>query len=166
MPAVVERALQDIDRNELWRARERLEGYIGSTGYDRDVVELLGDVCYRMGDHPNAGRYWFFTPADSSQKQSAIETFVRRCGGAPRMVYSNLPRTLRDRRPTQYPPEVRHRLDSLREAVGPRAARKPRRKPARHNPAGDALTMLVVGAIALFFLFCFGLGFVQLMKGI
>lgn len=164
MPPVVDRAQQDIQKEELWRARERLEGYVGSSGYNREVVELLGEVCYRMGDQPAAGRYWFFTLANTPEKQAAIETFVRRHGGMAPQVWSQLPRRLRDHRPTRLPPEVRQRLENLQAAVGPRLLRRKASPKRRSNSFSDYLACGLVAVVAVFFLLCFGIGLTQLIK--
>lgn len=166
MLPVIERARSDIEEGMLWRARNRLEGFVGSQGYHREVVELLGEVCYRMGDYPAAGRFWFFTQADSDAKHLAIETFVRQHGGRPEQMLSQLPKNLRDCRPTRFPFEARQRLEKL-QAASPRRQRKRKRNPTNsRNQAADTFAFLIVGAIALFFLYCFSLGVVQVMRAL
>ena len=164
MPEVLERARKDLAHHEPWRARARLEGFIGSCGYQRDVVELLGAVCWQMGDVPAAGRYWFFTPLDRDEKRVAVEQLVRLAGGDPDCVSGRLPRNLRHGRIGRYPIEVQQRLQSLTPVRANRVARRQRPRSAPRSGAADTLAFGALGAIVLFFLYCFSLGLAQVIR--
>ncbi|QDU59525.1 hypothetical protein Pan216_03540 [Planctomycetes bacterium Pan216] len=171
MPPVIERAHEDLAHGELWRARERLEGYVGSVGYHRQVIDLLGEVCWRMGDVPAAGRYWFFALADSDERRIAIETFVRQCKGDPLQVLAGLPRRLRNSRWHKYPVEVQQRLGRLTQPGLERAPRKPANRERRptsrpRSKAADGIAFVIVIGVALFFLYCFSLGLAELMRDV
>ena len=157
-PPVIDRARADLDRNELWRARQRLEGFVSSRGYQRDVVELLGDVCHRMGDVPNAGRYWFFTPVDSETKKNAIAVFISCYGKQPSQLFSQLPRRLRQYRESAFVPEVRERLQAIRKKTRHRSPMS-----AYRFTAGDRMIQVVGFAIMAFILLCFLLGLKQVI---
>lgn len=165
MPYVLERARRDLAEGRPWEARRRLEGFVGSKGYDRDVLELLGDVCWRMHDVPAAGRFWFFCPTDSDVKRTAIEIFVREAKGRPESVVSRLPRKLRDARLDRYPIEVQDRLRAL--GVRWPADRKPATgSPAqrRGSPARDYLAFGALTLAGLFCLYCFSVGLAHLFE--
>lgn len=170
MPMVLDRARKDMAAQELWRARRRLEGYVGSQGYNRDVLELLGEVCWRMGDVPAAGRFWFFCPADTDEKREAIQAFVRDAGVDRAAIASRLPRRLRNVRRRLYSSDVQDRL----RALGFRTEARPSRVPHRHWDAGptprrrvetkDYLAFSVLTLVGFFFAYCFSLGLAQLLS--
>jgi hypothetical protein len=58
---VLERAREDIADGRLWKARDRLTGALRASPSHQELLDLLGEVHYRMGDLPEAGRYWLLT---------------------------------------------------------------------------------------------------------
>ena len=168
MAGVLERARKDLARGELWRARNRLEGFVGSRGYDRDVLELLGEVCRRMGDVPAAGRFWFFVAVDRPERLAAVETFVRQHGGGPRQIASALPRRLRAVKTGRLPYEARLRLEKLLAACAKATPASRRPRPPELRQAGFRLRLaeippfLVLTVLLLFLLYCVSLGLQQL----
>src|SRR5687768_18434738 len=52
----IDKARREIENGNLWRAKEILQGAIGSESYDVQLFEMLGTVFLRMGDLPEAGR--------------------------------------------------------------------------------------------------------------
>jgi hypothetical protein len=147
-----------------------LEGYVGSQGYDRDVLELLGEVCWRMGDVPAAGRFWFFCPADTDAKREAIHAFVCDAGVDRRSIASRLPRRLRNARRHQYSIDVQKRLRALGVGTNvlPPRVRRPRwdaePTPRRRAATKEYLAFSVLTLVGLFFAYCFSLGLAQLFS--
>lgn len=162
MPGALDRARLDLANRQLWKARLRLEGYIGSKGYHPEVIEMLGDVCWQMGDALAAGRFWFFTSADRPEKHTAIELFVRQHKGLAMPILSQLPKKLRATHWQSFPDDVQKRLRAL---TTPRRLGKrfhsARRRPARRSWVADLLAFSVLIGMGIFFLYCFCLGFKQ-----
>ncbi|TMD41813.1 MAG: hypothetical protein E6I88_06580 [Chloroflexi bacterium] len=59
MPGTRERIQADLASGRLWKARDRLRGVLRSAPSNQWALEQLGDVYFRMGDLPEAGRVWF-----------------------------------------------------------------------------------------------------------
>jgi hypothetical protein len=168
MPAVLDRAHEDLRRNQMWLARRRLEGYIGASGYHPEVLELLGDVCWQMGDVPAAGRYWFFTPVDNDAKRTAVEVFVRQNNGRGAQILSQLPRKLVRSRLARYPADVQRRLQILAQSPAPpeKRARALARRAHPRSRFADSFAVALLSVIAIFFLYCFSLGVAELFKSL
>jgi hypothetical protein len=104
----IERARRDIARGELWRARDRLGSYVAQHPSDQVALDLLGDVLWRMGDAPMAGRCWYLTERDDDRARQARAAFERRFPIPERR------RALRAGEPFErYPTAARERLDAL-----------------------------------------------------
>jgi hypothetical protein len=107
----LERAQADIDAGRLWKARDRLEGYLATDAHDQEALQLLGETCRRMGDLPAAGRYWYLTE-DYARDEAAADAFEERRGGSAVEMLRELPvKPPLDR----YPSVVRERLYTLVE---------------------------------------------------
>jgi len=114
-PRAIERARRDIEAGELWRARDRLHSYVAQDPWHQGALELLGEVYWRMGDAPLAGRSWYLTERDDRPARQAREAFERRFPLPERGVM------LRAREPYErYPNAVLTRLAPLRRPVPPR----------------------------------------------
>lgn len=108
-----ERARADIHAGRLWKARDRLEGHLGTHPHSQDALGLLGEVCLRMGDLPAAGRYWYLTEdRGGAAGEQARKAFEERCGGSARQIVDVLPL---EPPLDGYPPPVRERLERLAE---------------------------------------------------
>lgn len=167
MAGVLERVRVDRANGELWKARRRLEGYVGSVGYQRDVIEALGSICWEMGDVPSAGRFWFFAPADSDAKRAAIETFLRLHGGNASAIISSLPRRLRQTPRLSLPVEVQQRLARLGcqpTAKTLASASISHLSHRRRDMTFDLLAFSVLTLVGLFVIACFSVGFAQIVR--
>lgn len=77
-----------------------------------DILEMLGEVCFRMGDWPEAGRYWFLTERTDKDAQLAFRAFRERYGKSSREMLRCLP----IRMPlNMYGPIARDRAEALIE---------------------------------------------------
>lgn len=107
------RARIDIDAGRLWKARDRLSAAVRDSPTDQEILELLGEVYFRMGDGPAAWRYWVLTSrqgADAEAAELAFHERFERAGLADRL--SQIPA----REPIEgYPRGARERLLALRE---------------------------------------------------
>ena len=50
-----------LTNNQLWRAKEILQGTIASSGYDPFLFEQYGLILFQMGDLMEAGKYLFLS---------------------------------------------------------------------------------------------------------
>jgi len=109
----VTRAHADIEAGRLWKARDRLSAAIRDSPTDQDVLALLGEIYFRMGDQPAAWRYWALTPRQGSDAEAAERAFDERYGRAGLAEQlSQIPA----REPIEdYPSGARERLLALRE---------------------------------------------------
>jgi hypothetical protein len=106
----VEKAKRDVERGDHWLARQRLESYLGETGYDPELLKLLGSICYDMHDAYNAGRAWLASTAQGEHVDQAIDAFLEHAGDAPESITVRLPRAARLGRVEDYPTIVQQRL--------------------------------------------------------
>lgn len=69
--SVVDRARVDLAEGRPWLARDRLQGALvhQPTGYD--LLDLLGQAHYAMGDLPAAGAAWFLSNRSDSEAEVA-----------------------------------------------------------------------------------------------
>jgi hypothetical protein len=137
---------------------------VRSVGYHPRVVDQLGEICWRMGDVPAAGRFWFFTVADTDVKRTSIETFLSLGRAQPSVIVSQLPRKLRQTRLDRFPTEVQQRLRTLIPAAD--ASHTLEEVARRRTPMtlSDLLISSVALLITLFFLYCFSVGLAQILQ--
>jgi hypothetical protein len=123
MSKALERARTDLEENRLWKARDRLQGAVRAKPYDQEILRLLGEICFRMGDLPSAGSYWYLTERTGQDADESIRALHGRFGPGVEGLLKALPfhpKHLRDDLFIKsFPPGVQHRLNQLRdEAAG------------------------------------------------
>lgn len=74
----MERIRAEIDSGTLWKARDRLQGLVRVRPGDQEVLSLLGEVHFRMGDLPSAGRCWFLTERTGPEVDQALAAMEAR----------------------------------------------------------------------------------------
>ena len=113
-PRALARAEADVAAGNLWKARDRLDGLLAQRPADQEVLGLLGDVSFRMGDLPAAGRYWFLTERSGADVEQAVAAMYERHGRGPLPLLNVLP----VKPPLDaYPPLVHERLRRLVDGV-------------------------------------------------
>lgn len=114
------RARADLDAGRLWKARDRLRGAFAAKPSDQEVLFLLGEVLFAMGDLPEAGRYWTMTAHSGDEFDAAYAALLERHGSDPIGLACAIPvRADLD----ELPPEARARLLDLRAAAEAKAGR-------------------------------------------
>ncbi|NNG38476.1 hypothetical protein HJ588_04200 [Flexivirga sp. ID2601S] len=108
MSSAIERARADVGAGRLWKARDRLVGLLLQR-QDDEVLDLLADVYYRMGDLPAAGALWFVTGRDDDSAHVAGAAWRQRYGG-PHAQWHSIPPPVRAA-------VDRHHLAQLRSAA-------------------------------------------------
>jgi hypothetical protein len=113
----VEQARRDIEGGRLWKARDRLQGAVRSRPHDQELLRLLGDVAFRMGDLPTAGRYWSLTESVGTEVDAAVEAMHERFGpgalGLARALPFRLSLLADETFISRFPPMVRSRLQGV-----------------------------------------------------
>lgn len=79
--SALEKARADIRSERLWKARDRLTAAVNHDPTDQELLELIGDVYFKMGDLPNAGRFWLLTGREDDAVELALSSFEERWGG-------------------------------------------------------------------------------------
>lgn len=111
---VIERAQAELARGEVWRARRRLASYAVSGPYLPEALALLGTVCHRMGDLPEAGRFWLLSDAEGEEVERAVALFASmHQKGGPRRLAAQLPKRVRLASLDVYPAPARRRILAL-----------------------------------------------------
>lgn len=104
---------EEINNGRLWKARDRLLGLFSTYPTSQEVLELLGEVFYKMGDLPEAGRYWFLTELkDDPNVVESINAFKERSGYNSYIMLKQLPARLPYSR---YGPTAFSRVTALAE---------------------------------------------------
>ena len=71
MLPVLHVARAEVAAGRRWKARDRLLGALPAHGADQELLGLLGEVLFAMGDHPEAGRFWALTERDDETPRIA-----------------------------------------------------------------------------------------------
>lgn len=152
MTSVRERVETDLKAGRLWKARDRLVGLLRGDPANQWALTQLGEVYFRMGDLPQAGRAWYLTARVGPEWEAAEATFYERYGKTPSNVVAALHvRAAIDR----FPPQVQDRLRTLQRRLEMEGRFwEPRdRAPAHPSPTsfrgrlGAAAAALVVALI-------------------
>ncbi len=99
---------------KLWRAKEIMQGRLGSSGYSPALYEKYGQVLLLMGDLIEAGKYLFISGQRESGYSVAIELFLARNAkqGWARLK-SAFPRRVRNLPIDEFPEQVQLELSNL-----------------------------------------------------
>lgn len=87
----LQRVQQEITSGRLWKAKDRLLGLFSTYPTSQEILGLLGEVLYKMGELPDAGRYWYLTEREDALAQEAFLAFEERCGANPCTMIRQLP---------------------------------------------------------------------------
>ncbi|USN98247.1 MAG: hypothetical protein H6810_08655 [Phycisphaeraceae bacterium] len=103
----------DLDRGDYGRAKERLCSYIRGAGYSPSVCVRIAEICVKMHDPREAGRWYFIGDEDSAEADRHIKLFLGRFGPRPVDVVAQLPKVTKLADRSRYPLCVQRRLDEL-----------------------------------------------------
>ena len=106
-------AEDDLRAGDYGQARQRLEGYLASKGYDPQLMGRLGRISYEMHDLYNAGRHWLLSTAQGEEVDRSIQVFLKRAGTHPHQIGMQVLRTARLPSFSDYPAAVQERLNRL-----------------------------------------------------
>jgi hypothetical protein len=165
---VLERARADVEAGALWKARDRLQGLVRVWPADQQVLGMLGEVLFAMGDLPAAGRCWYLTERTGADVDAAMAAMERRHGrGA-----LELTRALSVVAPIHaYPPAVQVRLFALQDELKARGikwyppfARTPREPPPKLRRR-DVVTITIGLVLLALVVGVWMVGFMTLLTG-
>ena len=130
-----------------WKARDRLTGALVARA-DVELLDLLGEVHFRMGDHRAAGAVWFATARDDPDAAVAAAAWPHRYGHDPAQLWCSVPPRVRDR-PDAPVRQLHDRAVAAAEArQGTRRARPVATPPPADQNLGFLLAVLAVLCLA------------------
>gem|GEM_PF-2404469 len=158
----IDKARREIENGNLWRAKEILQGAIGSESYDVQLFEMLGTVFLRMGDLPEAGRFLFLSGVRRPEYVESIEIFLSRYRQkAPHDFIHLLPRSARLRTLSDYPDDV---AQAFREMKFPEVLKDKNGRVLQPQKNNAVWSGFACGAIALVTLTLIILGVIKLSE--
>lgn len=108
-----ERIDRDLANGNHWLARQRIESYLATKGYDADLLARAGRIAHDMHDDYNAGRLWLMSNATGPEVDRAIDVFMQYVGKNLQQAAWQLPRAARLVAKHDLPARVRQRLERL-----------------------------------------------------
>ena len=75
---VYEKVEREIQRDNLWKAKEILQGNLKRLGYDKKLYEMYGQLLDRLGDKVEAGRFLFLSGRIKAEDSDAISLYLKR----------------------------------------------------------------------------------------
>lgn len=72
------RVERDIERGDLGKARDRLEGLLAAYPDELQIRARLGEIYWRLQYPERAGRHWYLLPSDNSEMDAAKQVFAAR----------------------------------------------------------------------------------------
>jgi hypothetical protein len=157
----VARARDDLAAGRVWKARDRLAGYLADS-HDEEALDLLGEVLHSMGDLPAAGAAWFATNRHGEDVDRAIEAWRERHAGQLDQMWRSLPRSVRERPGSARVEALRRRAEQLGvpAAVGTHRSGGA----AASGGGGTDPAVVIAVALALVFVVCAVVGAVTLLR--
>ncbi|MGW6302740.1 DUF6584 family protein [Peribacillus butanolivorans] len=74
---------EDIDKNDLGKARDRLHGLISTYPNELELRRKLGDIYFALEYPSMAGRYWYLEKNKTSEMVKAYILFEKSLGNDP-----------------------------------------------------------------------------------
>lgn len=140
-----------LDEGKLWRAREILQGRVGTMPYSPELYEQYGALLLVMKDDMQAGKYLFLSGVRRAAYEKAIALFLARhpvAGG--RGFIASFPAKVRALPPAKLPAEVRRELGT--RGLGDRPNRPLEQPPLERSQIAPLLATigcLIAGGITL-----------------
>jgi hypothetical protein len=111
---IYEKAEIEINKGNLWRAKEIFQGNLGSLGYDYTLYEQYGNLLDKMGDRIEAGRFLFLSGKVPVNSNESIKLYlVRYTRKEPKNILGTFPKAARLNIVDEYPKVVAEKLKEL-----------------------------------------------------
>ena len=150
---------EEIANNRIWRAKELLQSYIGSSPYDEILYLEYAKILYTLGDHVESGKYFLLTSNQEPAHQEVIELFLSRHNSE--TFFFQFPRQFKKVNPQNYPKNLKNIMEgdsSLKKQI---LLSQKSYKPARlYHYKESKIEKIVFGAIGLFFVLMLLVGIV------
>lgn len=156
---VLGRVSLEVESGRTWRAKEILEGHIGTYAYDPELYGAYGRLLENMGDHARAGLYLFL--GGVGEGSPAVDLFLGRHRD-PQDLIGTFPVRAKLSSFAGYPETVRAHLQEL----GARPRRKRDPVAAGFTAPWPWLDSAWVSVVAVLMLLAFIIGFVWIGKGV
>lgn len=130
-----------LGRGDLWRAKEILQGRIGSGPYDPLLYEQYGAVLLEMRDLREAGKYLFLGGNWRPEYQQAIALFLGRHRSG-RSLLGTFPARAREIPRDRFPETVRAELSARGVPEKPFQSSVPRPVPPRVRKVTNTLSRI------------------------
>ena len=153
------RVSEHVTAGRVWRAKEILQGHVGTYPYDPALYEAYGSLLESMGDSVQAGRYLFL--GGVGEGSAAVDLFLSRHRD-PNDLIGTFPVRAKLRSFDAYPDSVRQHLE--RPGVRLRSKR-PRPAPGFTAP-WSWLDSAWVGVVGLLFVLALVAGFVWIVRSL
>lgn len=88
--ATLERIESEIAAGDLGKARDRLQGLIGTYPDDLALRSRLAEVYWKLQYPAMAGCYWYLEENQTNDTRRAIAAFEKRCGNDPWIIWQRL----------------------------------------------------------------------------
>ena len=106
MTTLQSRVQEEIANNRIWRAKELLQSYIGSSAYDETLYLEYAKLLYALGDHLESGKYFLLTSTQEPAHQEAIKLFLSRHHNE--TFFFQFPRQFKKVHPKNYPQNLKN----------------------------------------------------------
>lgn len=130
-----------LDRGELWKAKEILQGRIGSNPYDPLLYEQYGAVLLEMRDLREGGKYLFLGGYWRPEYEPAIKLYLDRHRSG-RSLLGTFPARTREIPRDRFPGTVRAVLTSRGVPEKPFQSSVPRPVPPRVQKVTNTLSRI------------------------
>ncbi len=143
---VVEQARDAVADGAAWRARDLLLAHVENED-DQEVLSLLGEVLYDMGDLPRAGAMWFAAGAKGPKVDRAVSAWREQSRDDFAAMWAALPPSV------QAEPRPR-RVEALREKaaqVEPATVDEDVTTPADEDDEGTDAAQVIAWVLAAVF---------------
>lgn len=163
--AVPDHVREALDRGELWRAKEILQGRIGGGPYDPQLYELYGAVLLEMRDLREAGKYLFLGGNWRLEYEPAIQLYLGRHRGG-RSLLGTFPARAREIPRDRFPEAVRAELVSRGVPEKPFQPSFPRPVPPKVRKVADTISRIGCILLAGFIVASLLAGAPDILRGI
>ncbi len=104
---------QAVASGKLWRAKEILQGNIGTQDFHPQLYERYGHLLLQMGDLIEAGKYLFLSGSRDDRYKEAITLFLDKHRRHPEHIFGALPMKAKWTPWRKLPPAVRDDMSQL-----------------------------------------------------
>ena len=111
---IYEKAEKEIQKDNLWKAKEILQGNLKRLGYDKKLYKMYGYLLDQLGDRIEAGRYLFLSGQIQAEDSESVSLYLKRhTKKDPRYLLRTFPKAAQLKKIEEYPESVGKVLKEL-----------------------------------------------------